>query len=163
MQQCNKIFDDKFSADDAFTYSLCLGRVNNNMPIMRYMIDMYNRDRLNYVLQKEGASELLIPEWKKNHSKYCKKITSMKGKSITSKICAGMKTYIKRICPRLRLNPNTKIIDDLYQISEYLTLTTNLIRHILSNKEITNTPFQVTFLYIFTIYYDNLCDLIKTV
>eukprot|EP01084_Bolivina_argentea_P089166 160938_1 len=55
-----------------------------------------------------------------------------------------MKSYIKRICPRFRFYPAVKIIDDIYEITEYLTFVTHLINHIMADPT-ANAPFQFDF------------------
>mmetsp|Transcript_47487 Transcript_47487/g.76198 ORF Transcript_47487/g.76198 Transcript_47487/m.76198 type:complete len:753 (-) Transcript_47487:200-2458(-) len=161
-KQCKKSFANKALTDNGMAYSFAVGIKNHNFPFLQCLLDMYVRDSLqnaiyynkhistNGVYDIHTLNDYSIQSWAEKVG-LKQKIGNLSGGNLLKHrdylkgnaydaILSGMDKFL-RVCPRLHLNPLMLIKDDIYQISEYILMSYNMVKHIIRNQSEQNLKY----------------------
>eukprot|EP01084_Bolivina_argentea_P189353 325641_1 len=86
-----------------------------NISLVQLLTDTFMRDRLKCFIQN-NQHILTVSEWSFQNA-YIQYLVNKYGKNIRIKVSAGIKSYIKRIVPKFRMDPVYKINDNLREIA----------------------------------------------
>merc|ERR1712154_77209 len=129
-------------ADQSIIKLLCVGHKLNE-PYLQFLADMYSRDRL------KSDSSLQPADWALKN-KHCIELKAMKtesGKPFTETVSA-VGSFFHRIVPKLMLNTQTEIIDDIEQTAKYITASVDFVSTIAKQPQL-SCPFQAEFVIAF--------------
>eukprot|EP01084_Bolivina_argentea_P185434 319771_1 len=145
--ECPTITNGMNMTDSDLELLLSIGYANGGIPILQYFVDSFMRDRINKVVNI-NINDITVHEWV-NNNKYISHLNKQYNDiNIGLSIEHAIKSYIKRISPKLFLNPMVKIKDDLYQIAKYVMAASQFIDYIVRKGQRLNhskAPFQFDF------------------
>ena len=142
--QCDAVFGEMVQTNDEFKYGLAVGIKNDNFPFMQYIIDIYMRKALQYVLADLDHRDLIDYCFDRFFKQYVIN-SGIKDERIIHHVIGAIDFYL-RLCPPIHVTkPLTVVNDDIKWIIEYIVIANEVINDILENDDNTmrSTPFQL--------------------
>ena len=102
---------------------------------MSNLVDAFTKDAADHY--EGNRRELMVDAWAKENV-FMQRLQ----KGLREHMTAAIKNYGNRIMARLKLNPDAKIKDNLFEIVEYVTSIPSFIKTLLDNLKAV-PPFQV--------------------
>ena len=142
--QCNVVFGETIQKYDEFKYGLAVGIKNDNFPFMQYIIDIYMRKALQYVLADLDHRNLMDYRFDKFFKQYAIK-SGIKDERIIDHVICAIDIYLGLCLPMNVTKPFSVVNDDIKWIIEYIVIANEVINDILENDDNTtrSTPFQL--------------------
>eukprot|EP01084_Bolivina_argentea_P024583 45797_1 len=148
--ECDSVFGKKIVTDNSFEYGLAIGIKNNYFPFLQYLVDIYMRYCLQFVLKDIKNRTLNQTKFNDFLRKNTKIYSKLNKKQIQS-IIGAVDIYL-RLCPIMHITkPLTIINDNIKHIIQYLIIINNIIQSIIEKLLNQNKENQIQFQFDVTI------------
>eukprot|EP01083_Nonionella_stella_P129181 391795_1 len=146
--QCAKLYNNTWEADNGFLTILAIGK-KHSFDYLLHLVDDFTRWRIQYPDKTDHTSQ-----WAEGHPHFKQLLNisqTIGNKSIKYKELAtgAVDSFSKRVCPKLQLQPMSKIDDDLETIVYYIKEAVNWVWSLATKREVKEKqlicPFQVDF------------------